>query len=461
LHPALDVLGYSGNQETIQAKRLFIARPQRIASIMRITFLNSLYPPHGASGAENTLRFLAAALASRGHVCTVVTLTPEQPDNIDEVDGIAVHYLSLANVYWPHGGHRPRALRPVFQAVDAFNPVMARRLGKALGTLAPDVLNCHNLQGFSAAAWFSAARLGIPIVQSIHDYYLACPRSAMWRPGRGNCAAPCAECRAFSLTRRSLSRLPAAVTCVSHRVFDRLTAAGAFPRARRGTQPVRIIRGNNPASVAFASEREDGTDLTLGFMGRLEPSKGLEGLLDAITELPEIELLVAGKGEPSYEALLRNRAANCRRVHFLGHIKPADFFPRVDLLAIPSVWEDPFPRVFHEALAYGVPSLVTPLGGLPEVIRPWQTGFIAGGSDAAALGSALRTLLTRGWDRAAMRAECRAAAAAYRPERIVAQYEAVLTAAATRRPVPEDAGEVWHPSTDIDSAGLEVIRHGA
>ena len=386
---------------------------------MRITFLNSLYPPHGASGAENTLRFVAAALASRGHECTVLTLTPEQAGKIDEVDGIAVHYLSLANVYWPHGGHRPRALRPVFQAVDAYNPVMSHRLAKSLAALAPDVLNYHNLQGFSASAWLAAARLGIPIVQSIHDYYLACPRSAMWRPGRGNCATPCAECRAFSFPRRALSRLPGAITCVSHRVFDRLTAAGAFPRARRGMQPVRIIRGNNPATLACAGEREDRTDLTLGFMGRLEPSKGLEGLLEAITELPEIVLLVAGKGEASYEAFLRSRAANCRRVHFLGHVTPAEFFPRIDLLAIPSVWEDPFPRVFHEALAYGVPSLVTPLGGLPEVIRPGQTGFIAGGSDAAALGSALRILLERGWDRAAMRAECRAAAAAYRPERAV------------------------------------------
>lgn len=428
---------------------------------MRITFLNSLYPPHGASGAENTLRFLAAALVSRGHDCTVLTLAPEQPGRIDHVDGIAVHYLPLANVYWPHGGHRPRALRPVFQALDAFNPVMLRRLTRALEALAPDILNCHNLQGFSASAWLAAARLRIPIVQSIHDYYLACPRSAMWRPERGNCATPCAECRAFSLPRRALSRLPAAVTCVSHRVFDRLTAAGAFPRARDGMQPVRIIRGNNPASVAFASGRDEGTDLTLGFMGRLEPSKGLEQLLDAIAEAPEIRLLVAGKGEASYEVFLRNRAAGNGRVHFLGHVAPSDFFPWIDLLAVPSVWEDPFPRVFHEALAFGVPSLVTPLGGLPEVIHAGQTGFIALGSDAAALGSTLRALLASGWDRAAMHAECLAAAAAYRPERIVTQYEAVLTAAAMRRPVPEDAGEVWRPSADVVPAGAEVIRYGA
>lgn len=430
---------------------------------MRITFLNSLYPPHGAFGAENTLRFLAAALAARGHECSVLTLTPEPHSRIGEVDGIAVHYLPLANVYWPHDGRRPRALRPIFQALDAYNPVMARRVARALRMLAPDVVNCHNLQGFSASAWFAAARLGIPIVQTIHDYYLACPRSAMWRPNRGNCAKPCAECRVFSLPRRALSHLPAAATCVSHRVFDRLTDAGAFPKARRGMQPVRIIRGNNPEAADQPSGRDGATDLVLGFMGRLDPSKGLEGLLDAVAELPEITLLVAGKGEANYEAFLRNRATTSRNVHFLGHVRPADFFPRIDMLAIPSVWEDPFPRVFHEALAFGVPSLVAPLGGLPEVIRPGQTGFIASGSDAAALASALRTLLARGWHRAAMRDECRAAAAAYRPERIVAQYEAVLTAAAARSPVPEDAGEVWRrrASASAVPAGLEVIRHGA
>ncbi len=432
---------------------------------MRITFVNGLYPPHGAAGAENTLRVLAGTLTSRGHECSVVTLTPETRATKGEVDGIPVEYLPLANVYWPHGARRPALLRPVFQLFDAFNPMMLRRVVRVLAARRPDVVNCHNLQGFSAAAWLAAARLGIPVVQTVHDYYLGCPRSAMWRPGRGNCARPCPECRAFSLPRRRLSRLPAAITAVSHRMFDRLAAAGVFPDAAAQGQPVRIIRGNNAAMIAPADAAPHGDGLRLGFMGRLEPAKGLENLLDALQALqaPQVSLSVAGTGRPDYVAELHAHAAGRDNIAFLGHVRPADFFPTIDLLVIPSVWEDPFPRVFHEALAYGVPSLVTPLGGLQEVIRPGETGFVAAGADAVSLRAILTRLAAQGWDRAALRRACRAAAADYEPDRITGQYEAVLHAAAMRQPIPTDAGEVWHPPAGPSSPPRVVsdgILHG-
>jgi glycosyltransferase involved in cell wall biosynthesis len=433
---------------------------------MRITFVNGLYPPHGNAGAENSLRLLAAGLARRGHDCAVLTLTPEPRPGEGEVDGIAADYLPLANVYWPHGPRRPRLLRPVFQLLDAFNPLMLGPVARALARRRPDVVNCHNLQGFSVAAWLAARRCGVPVVQTLHDYYLGCPRSAMWRPGRGNCARPCVECRAFALPRRRLSRIPAAVTAVSHRLFDRLAAAGVFPDAVRGAQPVRIIRGNNaPLDLPSEPAAPAGGAFRIGFMGRLEPTKGLENLIDAMHAFPEgaASLTVAGRGRPDYVAALRARAAGSGAIAFLGHVRPADFFPAIDLLVIPSVWEDPFPRVFHEALAYGVPSLVSPLGGLREVIRPGQTGFVADGADAVSLRAALGALVAQGWDRAAMRARCRAAAAAFDADRIAGQYEAVLHAAAARAPIPEEAGEVWRgplASPPPRAAAREVL-HGA
>jgi len=431
---------------------------------MRITFVNSLYPPHGAGGAETTLRWLASQLVARGHSCSVVTLSPDREASAGAIDGIPVHYLPLANVYWPHVAYRPPLKRPLFQVLDAYNPVMRQRMRHALAELKPDVVHSHNLQGFSAAAWTAAARLGIPIVQTIHDYYFACPRSAMWRPGKGNCPLPCMECRLFSAPRRMLTRLPAVVTAVSHRVFDRLVAAGAFPAAADGRQPVRIIRGNNAGPMDRGGEPQPAAGLRLGFFGRLDPLKGLDNLLDAIAELPPqaVTLRVGGSGAPDYVAALQRRAATLPNVTFMGHVDPAAFFPAIDLLVIPSVWEDPFPRVFHEALAYGVPSLVTPAGGLPEVIQQGRNGFVALGTDVPALRASLAALITNAWNRASMHAACRAAAAAYAPDRIVGQYELVLTAAANRMPLPEACGEVWRaPARPLPSTpGQEAVSHG-
>ncbi len=414
---------------------------------MRLTFLNTLYPPYGAAGAETTLRLLAAQMMGRGHECNVVTLTPGRQAESREVDGIPVHYIPLANVFWPHGASKTMPWRVMFQTIEAYNPVMKRRLAQLLRRLSPDVVNFHNLQGFSASAWSAAQGLRIPIVQTLHDYYTACPRSAMWRPAQGNCASLCSECRAFSRPRRAMSGTPDIVTCVSHRVFDRLTEAGAFARAVAGRQPIRIIRGNNAAdALPDIAPPVPGTPLRLGFMGRLDPSKGLENLIDAVRRLPggAVSLRIAGTGKPDYTQALQARAAGAAAIGFVGHVSPPEFFPSLDLLVIPSIWEDPFPRVFHEALAYGVPSLATPLGGLSEVIEHGRNGFLIAGVDGQALYASLSELVGTPWDHAKVFAECRKAAANFAPSRISAEYEAVLMAAAARQPIPDGAGVPWH-----------------
>lgn len=413
---------------------------------MRITFVNTLYPPHGAAGAETTLRLLAAQMMGRGHDCNVATLTPGRRAETGEVDGIPVHYLPLANVFWPHGTNKAVPWRLMFQTIEAFNPIMERRLTKVLRRLTPDVVNFHNVQGFSVSAWSAARRLKIPMVQTLHDYYTACPRSAMWRPGRGNCVSLCAECKVFGGPRRVMSGLPDMLTCVSHRVFDRLTDVGVFPNAMTGQQTVRIIRGNNASdTLPDIGPPVAGAPLRLGFIGRLDPLKGLEHLIDAVGRMSSgaTSLRIAGTGKPDYTDALRARASGAANVDFIGHVSPADFFPSIDLLVIPSVWEDPFPRVFHEALAYGVPSLVTPLGGLSEVIEHGRNGFLIGGTGAEALFASLSELVRTPWNRDFVFAECRKSAADFTPSRIGAEYEAVLMAAAGRQPVPDGAGVPW------------------
>ena len=411
---------------------------------MRIAFVNTLYPPYGSAGAETTMRLLVALLQRRGHDCTVLTLKPEPGEYSGEVDGVPVHYFPLANLYWPHGGRRRRALRPAYQALDAYNPVMRRRLGRALSRIRPEVVHCHNLQGFSVSAWLAAHALGIPSVQTLHDYYVACPRSAMWRPATGNCVRPCPECRLFAAPRRWLSHLPYAVSAVSRRVLDRVCAAGVFGDTPR----LRVIRGINRgwSGGGAATLSPHHGPLRLGFLGRLDAAKGLENLLDAVAAFPPaaVTLQVAGSGDDAYERALRDRAEGDTKVRFLGQVAPESFFRGIDLLVIPSVWEDPFPRVFHEALAHGVPSLVSPLGGLPEVVEHGRTGFIARAASAEALREALADLLRPGaWDRRRTRAALLEAAGSYAPEVIAGQYETLLDAAARRAPLPQGAGEPW------------------
>jgi glycosyltransferase involved in cell wall biosynthesis len=135
----------------------------------------------------------------------------------------------------------------------------------------------------------------------------------------------------------------------------------------------------------------------IGFIGRLEPVKGIDVLLDAFARLnPEASLLVAGDG-PERERL---QATPRERVHFLGATRyeaVPSLLKALDVLVLPSVTilplhREQFGRVLVEAMAAGVPVLGSDSGAIPEVIG--DAGLVVPERDAAALAGALDRLLT-------------------------------------------------------------------
>lgn len=55
---------------------------------------------------------------------------------------------------------------------EVWNPVAARRIGKIMDAEMPDVVNTHNVCGFSLAAWREVKRRKARLVHTLHDYYL-------------------------------------------------------------------------------------------------------------------------------------------------------------------------------------------------------------------------------------------------------------------------------------------------
>ncbi|MFE4725146.1 glycosyltransferase [Microbacterium sp. NPDC056736] len=135
--------------------------------------------------------------------------------------------------------------------------------------------------------------------------------------------------------------------------------------------------------------------VTVGFLGRLVPEKGLHVLLDAATHDPRLRLRIAGAG-PLAEQLGADAAARGlgERVELLGPLDPEsvpDFYTGLDVLAVPSLpspgWTEQFGRVAVEAMASGVPVVSSDAGALPEVVG--GAGLVVPAGDAAALASAL------------------------------------------------------------------------
>lgn len=400
---------------------------------MKIAFISTLYAPHELGGAERAMRVLAEAAAGIGHEAVAISLAPDGVARQGQVGPVKTYYVPLANVYWPFRKARAGPVqRALWHLIDAYNPVMGARVGRILDAEQPDLVQTDNLLGFSVAPWRAAQRRGIPVVQTLHDYYLACPNSSMFRGGQ-SCAVQCSACRALCAPRRALSTIPAAVVSVSRRTLERVEGSGAF----RSVAHKMIAHGVNDvrASPPPRADRAPGGVLCIGYLGRVEATKGIEVLLDAARRMPggSVRVLVAGQGEPGYVESLKARCAGLD-VSFLGFTKPAELFAQIDVLVVPSVWEEPLGRVIFEAYEHGVPAVVSRAGGMPEIVDEGRTGFVFEAGNARALADLLIAQRERGWAGARFFAACREKSGEFSMERSFAQHAQLWDSVARRAP---------------------------
>lgn len=378
---------------------------------MRIAYLSTLYPPNVAGGAELVLRSQAEAMSARGHDVEVIALRAEPGVNREVVNGVKVTTVGIHNEYFnfwqvAHPAHK----RLLWHVRDRNNRPMAEALRELLRESHPDIVCCHNLAGWSISAWEAINSLGIPIVQVLHDQYLRCSKSNMFRNGK-NCDKPCLDCRALRMSHAQASEQVTAVVGVSRFVLDRLLNAGYFSEA-----PIREVLYNFGTSVpSELPPKQPAPRLRLGFIGFLAESKGIEWLLRTFkgSRLSDVELLIAGRGEEQYEKGLRERYGDGDDISFLGFIKPADFFAQVDVAIVPSLWNDTLPSVVFESLGYGVPVVGSRRGGIPEMVLDGVNGLVFEPDDPASLVRAIEKLRDDPALLSSLRSGCRPSSAKF------------------------------------------------
>lgn len=353
---------------------------------MKILIVSTLYPPHVVGGAEKAAAQLAEGLVRRGHRVAVASLHPGADEVIDEQNGVRVYRLPLDNFYWPFG--RNRKPNPVFRMAwhlrDMWNPTAARRIGRVLDAEQPDIVNTHNVCGFSLALWREVKRRNIRLVHTLHDYYLMCPRCTLFKGGR-NCHERCSACKVLTFSHRRSARLPDAIVSVSQHALDEHTKRN-YLRSVPATVIYNIqgsmAAGRRPQNTDAAS-----ADLVFGFIGRVEEVKGIETLLAATLQLhsPRWKLRIAGKGAEPYVKNLARRFPD-PRIEWLGFTDAANFYSSVDVVVVPSLWAEPLPYVCVESLQAGKSLICALSGGIPEIARLSNVAefFQAGNTDALA-----------------------------------------------------------------------------
>lgn len=337
---------------------------------MKILIISSLYPPHIIGGAEKAAAELAEAMVNRGHVVAVVTLHPGTSEIVEDRNGVRVYRVPIDNFYWPFGRQKKPSplVRFAWHLREIRNHVAARRVGKILDAEKPDVVNSHNVCGFSLAAWREVKRRNVRLVHTMHDCYLLCSRSVLFRNG-SNCERRCLDCLALTFNRRALSRLPDSLVSVSQYTLQKHLTLGYF----EGVPATVIYNLHRTTGSPLQQAHNDRTvshDLVFGFIGRVEEEKGIETLLAATGQLkqPNWKLKVAGKGLDSYVQRLSERFSDAR-IEWLGFANAADFYSSVDVIIIPSLLNEALPYVCVESLHAGKSLICALSGGIPEIAR--------------------------------------------------------------------------------------------
>lgn len=339
---------------------------------MRIAVIANILPPEGRGGAEAYAARVAATLAAEHEV---LVLSGSASGDVGAARVAALPGLPPlahdASVAWKLAWH----------ARDQWLPAVHRETARQLAAFAPDVVHTHAIQGLSAAPFTAIAELGLPHVHTAHDLSLLCARVTMTKRAEF-CGGGCASCRVQRTIRgraikRRLTMLVAVSEYIRRRHVDADVAAASNAVVLRLGADVTNRRVRRPV---------DGS-LNVGFIGALAPHKGIRTLLSVFeTTPPTWHLTVAGAGPLAGE--LESAASSSTNISFLGHISGEEkerFFRSLDVLAIPSEWEEPAALVGTEAAARGIPLVVSDRGGIPEL--PAARVFRA--RDAAALRGAL------------------------------------------------------------------------
>lgn len=284
----------------------------------------------------------------------------------DEITSWQSKLKTLASVAYSHS------------ALKAFSACVAR--------VKPDIVHVHNFFPLLTPSIYDAcATAGVSVVQTLHNYRTICVGALLLRDGK-----ICQTCVGASPYWGTLhacyrdSRLASAGVAhmISHHrrrgtwksKVDRFIAltnfarerfiAGGLPADRIVTKPNVVLRSN-----ALQTQGRHGAL----YVGRLSEEKGIRSLVRAWSDL-DYPLTVVGDG-PLAETL---RAAAGPNVAFLGKVSQArvsEEMVKAAFLVVPSICFENYPLAIAEAYACGLPTIVSRLGAMAEIVSDGVTGL--------------------------------------------------------------------------------------
>lgn len=364
------------------------------------------YPMLYNAGSEVYSQTICHGLTKHGHEVYVFTREedPFRPDGdlrIDKDSDIPEIKLFLVN-------------NPRFK--DRYrSEIIDRRFGEVLDEIRPDIVHIGHLNHLSTSLVFEAKRRTIPIVYTLHDYWLMCPRGQfmqmhsedfnLWADCDGQEDKKCAKmcyARYFSgdpseneidmdywteWVNRRMNHISEIVDCV-----DIFISPSKYLKARYEMEFGLPISKSIFLDYGFDRKRLEGRNrqneenFVFGYIGTHIPAKGIAYLIQAFSKISDdTELRIWGRERGEFTNFLKrmvNQLSTDKisKIIWMGEYKnqkiTEEVFNKTDCIVVPSIWVENSPLVIHEAQQAGVPVITADAGGMSEYVRHEKNGLL-------------------------------------------------------------------------------------
>ncbi len=335
---------------------------------MKVLVLINLYPPHAVGGYELSCRDTVESWRANGHDVTVLTTTTTFHDPAQ--DEPEPHVRRLLEWYW----HDHQLRRPPPRERLRIERENQRHLQEVLAEVEPDVVSLWAMGGMSVGLVWTCVERSYPIVAVMEDDWLVyAPNVDAWTAAWGR------RPRWLGSLVTQLTGLPTAapklpptaiVAFASDYLRRRAKAEATITFSKSQIVPL----GTDPAD--FPARRPTPRPWTgkLLMVGRVEPRKGFDIAVHALSDLPDATLHIVGAGDGRHReellVLARHLGVNDRLtcVDFVARNELAGVYAAADALLFLSRWEEPFGLVPLEAMTQGTPVVATRRGGSAEFL---------------------------------------------------------------------------------------------
>ena len=416
---------------------------------MRIVQVIHGFPPYNAAGSELYTYNLSRELSKKEEIYVFYRIADPKRDEYE---------MRFEN----YNGIKVCNINNTFRYCESFekaynNDIISKKFGLFLDQVKPDIIHFGHLTCLSTSLVEEGKKRKIPIVFTLHDFWLLCQYGQLLKNDLSICCRPvnseCVRClepklsirgnirKVFGILKRKIPEFEnrASLGKILVTIFRQFAKASLLDNDSKARVKKRMSHVNEMCSlvdifispskfllekfVAYGIPRDKiryhdygfNTDrfkdfskvksqkLRFGYIGTFIPSKGVHVLLKAFSSIQSenVELRLHGKSAPyhpgfeDYPDYLRSLGKKSNILWFgeYNNEDIAEILSEIDVIIVPSIWYENSPLTIHEAFIARIPVITSNIGGMAELVQHQENGLLFRLGDSKDLAKKMEMIL--------------------------------------------------------------------